>query len=47
MIKPSTKLIMSNNPTNPTGFVLSRERLEGDNRASTTLRHSCHVRRSI
>ncbi|KAM0720698.1 hypothetical protein Q7P37_004835 [Cladosporium fusiforme] len=28
MIKPNTKLIMLNNPTNPTGFVLGRERLQ-------------------
>lgn len=28
MIKPNTKLIMINNPTNPTGFILPREKLE-------------------
>lgn len=28
MIKPKTKLIMLNNPTNPTGFILSREKMQ-------------------
>ena len=28
LIRPNTKLIMLNNPTNPTGFLLSREQLE-------------------